>query len=48
MNRGGLWGMAIFALVLLIGLEVWWQVYKFHDCLRVGHTRTYCWLDGGK
>jgi hypothetical protein len=37
--------------VLIVGLmafNIWWHVYKYKDCRRVGHTKTYCMLDSGK
>ncbi len=43
---------ASIAMVVLIGglmvFTIWWQVYKYKDCRRVGHTKTYCMLDTGK
>lgn len=35
-------------IVVLFGLGIWWQTYKFHDCRRVGHTKLYCIMDIGK
>ncbi len=34
--------------IMLIAASVWWSIYKYHDCLRVGHSKTYCILDFGK
>lgn len=34
-------GFALLVLVILF----WAIPYTFKDCLRVGHTRTYCILD---
>ncbi len=45
------WIAAIAGIVFItfmIGLAIWWQVYRFHDCRRVGHTRTYCIFTIGK
>ena len=38
------WKLIACALVLLvlIGLTCAWQVYAYHDCLKVGHSRLYC------
>jgi Na+/H+ antiporter NhaC len=30
--------------VLLLAFVVWWSVYKFKDCRKVGHSMTYCVL----
>jgi hypothetical protein len=40
----------LYAMVLMgiIGLGLWWQVYKFHDCKNVGHSTLYCVMDFGK
>jgi hypothetical protein len=44
--------MRVVPLLLLIvgifGLAIWWQVYKFHDCKKVGHSTLYCVMDFGK
>ena len=35
----------IAAVALLIGIlvvAVWWEVYKYHDCKKVGHSMLYC------
>jgi hypothetical protein len=34
----------IFAVVIF-ALTIWWGIYKYHDCLKVGHTKTYCIID---
>lgn len=39
---------AIALFILFIGLMVWWDVYKFHDCRKVGHSMLYCVMDIGK
>lgn len=39
-------GLVLGLLLLVIG--IWWQVYKYHDCKKVGHTTMYCVLDIGK
>lgn len=42
--------LAIYILTFLgiLGLGIWWQVYKFSDCRNVGHSRLYCVMDIGK
>lgn len=35
-------------IIGVLGFGIWWTWYKWHDCVRVGHTQTYCWLDMGK
>jgi len=32
-------------LIAIVAFSVWSIVYSFHDCLNVGHTLTYCWLN---
>jgi len=32
---------------ILIGFTIWWEVYKYKDCVAVGHKTAYC-LFGGK
>jgi hypothetical protein len=34
--------LSIYSLALF---AVWAERYHYQDCLRVGHTRTYCVLD---
>jgi hypothetical protein len=36
--------MAIAAGVVLV---IWWNVFRFDDCRRVGHALLYCILDIG-
>ena len=40
--------LIVLLFIPLIGLAIWWGKYKYHDCLKVGHTKTYCILDLGK
>ena len=41
--KDGLMALAMLALAaLLIGLMVWWQVFRWHECRKVGHSRLYC------
>ena len=39
-------------LIALIGIIVYaaiaWEVYKYRDCKKVGHTTVYCLFTGGK
>lgn len=39
---------SVLLIFLLTGLSIWWSIYKYKDCRRVGHTTTYCVLDMGK
>jgi len=36
----------IIAAIVVFGAvlagTIWWQVYQFHDCRRVGHSLLYC------
>lgn len=32
----------------ILGLVVWWEVYRFQDCKRVGHATAYCIFTIGK
>jgi hypothetical protein len=41
-------GIAVLLLVGVFAIDIWWARYKYQDCLRVGHTKTYCILDVGK
>lgn len=38
---------AIILIIALATFSIWWTVYKYQDCKRVGHTKTYCILDIG-
>jgi hypothetical protein len=41
----------VLVLVLLFGIvgcQCWWQVYRWEDCRRVGHTKLYCIMTAGK
>lgn len=29
-------------ILALVGLSIWWSVYKYSDCLKVGHSKLYC------
>jgi len=33
--------VAFVAFVGFVGLTIWWQVYKYQDCKRVGHSTVY-------
>lgn len=39
------YGCCGLALAVLLPLAVWWQIYRYHDCLKVGHTKRYCVLE---
>lgn len=49
MKDPGLMGLlvSIVATAVVIVFMVWYSFYKYHDCLKVGHSRTYCVLDFG-
>jgi hypothetical protein len=34
----------VLAVLAVVGLGVWWEVYKYHDCKMVGHSTLYCVL----
>jgi hypothetical protein len=38
----------VLGILLLIYTAFWWAAYKYRDCLKVGHSKTYCVLDMGK
>lgn len=38
---------SIFVIVIF-GFAMWAAAYSFDDCIKVGHTRTYCYLHLGK
>ena len=40
-KRTEIW-ISVIVGALLLCVIVWWQVYAFKDCKRVGHTTTYC------
>lgn len=39
-------GILVIIAAVVIG-PVWWRVYRYNDCRRVGHSRLYCVLDNG-
>ncbi len=40
--------LAFAAVVLtVIGLGVWWQMFRFRECRGVGHSLLYCVLMAG-
>ncbi len=39
---------ALLLILVIFGLAIWWQVYKFGDCKKVGHSTLYCVMDFGK
>lgn len=32
----------ILIVLILLGLSLWWQIYAFNDCKKVGHSTLYC------
>lgn len=38
----------IFAVILILALIVWYNVFRYGDCKRVGHSTLYCVLDIGR
>lgn len=38
------WWVAIPVLVPILCVAIWWQVYAYNDCLKVGHSKAYCIL----
>lgn len=41
----------IIAILILfsitLSLIIWWPIYKYIDCKKVGHTMLYCVMDIG-
>lgn len=40
--------MKYFYIALIVGsiiFAIWWVPYKFHECIKVGHSHTYCVFD---
>lgn len=35
----------IVVIVVSLTALLWWPVYKYKDCRRVGHTPLYCVVD---
>lgn len=31
--------------VIVIGGAIWYQKFRFDECIKVGHTRMYCILE---
>jgi len=48
MKDFGLVAIIVLIFVGLIGLGIWWDVYKYGDCRKVGHSKLYCIMDIGK
>lgn len=40
--------LAISLGIVLLTVAVGWGIYRYHDCLKVGHTKLYCVLSSGK
>jgi len=36
----------ILFILFLISACVWWELFKFHDCVNVGHSLAYCIFAG--
>jgi len=34
--------VATLAVASVLGVVLWWTVYKYKDCIAVGHSNTYC------
>lgn len=34
-------GVAI-GISLIVAFGSWWEIYKYHDCKKVGHSGLYC------
>lgn len=32
----------VLAVLVVLALGVWWQVYKYNECKVVGHSTFYC------
>jgi len=32
----------VTVLVVLLSAGIWWESFKYHDCLNVGHSKLYC------
>lgn len=47
MNRTKELAVSLIVLILLV-LMMWWPIYKYHDCRKVGHSILYCVVDIGK
>lgn len=37
-----------FILIVFLAIQIYIERYKYKDCLKVGHTKTYCILMIGK
>lgn len=38
-----------FIILFLASSGIWWEVYKYNDCINVGHSKLYCIFNiGGK
>lgn len=40
--------IAAILWVAVIMFMIWWIPFRYHDCLRVGHSKTYCILEAGR
>ena len=32
----------VILVVILFGIAIWWNIYAFQDCKKVGHSTLYC------
>lgn len=37
----------ILIFIVLIGLAIWWNIFRYKECVKVGHSKTYCILNIG-
>jgi len=42
-------GLILYLIIcaIAIGVAIWWLPYKYHDCLKVGHSKAYCIMQLG-
>ncbi len=38
----------VVIVIIIFGLCGWWEVYRFGDCKKVGHSTFYCIMAIGK
>lgn len=48
MNKALQYIILVVGLLTFISLSIAIPVYKYHDCLKVGHTMLYCILSIGR
>lgn len=42
------YGAAVVLFVVILSAGIWWQHYKYVDCLKVGHSKLYCVMSIGE